>query len=129
MQTSDALHTLERLVVSNVAIKLAVLTTSDGHEIAAYPERPVVTQRVAAMSSSLQALSDAIVREASLGNGRNLIIESDAGLIVILGLAGFAPRASLAVLASGTGILGQLLWAARDCCKSLERALDERIVS
>jgi len=129
MQTSDVLHTLERLVASNPTIRLAVLTTSDGHEIAAYPERPLVTQRVAAMSSSLQALSDAIVREASLGIGRNLIIESDAGLIVILGLTGFAPRASLAVLASGTGILGHLLWAARDCCKSLERALDEPIAS
>ena len=120
---SKVLHTLEKLVVSNPAIKLAVLTTSDGHEIAAYPERPIVTQRVAAMSSSLQALSEAIVREANLGNGRNLIIESDSGLIVILGLAVSTPRASLAVLASGTGILGQLLWAARDCCKSLELVL------
>ena len=129
MQTPDALSTLERLVASNSAIQLAVLTTSDGHEIAACPERPLISQRIAAMSSSLQALSDAIVRESSLGSGRNLIIESDAGLIVILGLTRFTPRASLAVLASGTGILGQLLWAARDCCQSLERGLGERIVS
>jgi predicted regulator of Ras-like GTPase activity (Roadblock/LC7/MglB family) len=125
MQTSSAVHLLKSLVVSNSVIQLAVLTTSDGQEIAAYPQRPVVTQRVAAMSSSLQALSEAIMREASLGNGRNLIIESDTGSIVILGLTALAPRASLAVLASGTGILGQLLWAARDCCQSLERALGE----
>ena len=72
------------------------------------------------MSSSLQALSEAMAREAGLVDSRNLIIESDGGLIVILGLSAFNPRASLAVFASGSGILGQLLWAARDCCKSLE---------
>jgi predicted regulator of Ras-like GTPase activity (Roadblock/LC7/MglB family) len=110
---------LERLVASNTAIRFAVLTSGDGHEIAARPARSEITARVAAMSSSLQALSDALVREANLGGGRNLIIESDAGVIVIQGLPS-AGGASLAVLASGSGILGQVLWAARNCCQSLQ---------
>ncbi len=114
---------LREFVESNSEIKLAVLTSGDGFEIAAHPRNLPVAQRIAAMSSSMQALSEAIVREAGLGSARNLIIESDGGTIVLLGIANTTPRLSLAVMSSGNEILGRLLWASRTCCTALERSL------
>jgi predicted regulator of Ras-like GTPase activity (Roadblock/LC7/MglB family) len=110
---------LEAFVSANPSVAFAVLTSADGIEIAAHPTRRSTTQRLAAMSSSLQALSEAMAREAGLVDSRNLIIESEGGVVVVLHVPGTTPRASLAVVGRGAGILGHLLWAARNCCASL----------
>src|ERR1044071_1193261 len=94
-----ALALLQSLVKENSGIKLAVVTSADGFEIAAHPVQPV-SQRIAAMSSSLQALSEAIAKEAGLKDSRSLVVETENGTIVILGIA-VVPRLSLAVVASG----------------------------
>jgi predicted regulator of Ras-like GTPase activity (Roadblock/LC7/MglB family) len=113
---------LAEFVAANTQITLAVVTSADGFEVAAHPHLPMA-QRIAAMSSSLQALSEAIAREAGLSRCRNLIIESDGGTIVVLGIPNTTPRLSLALVASENEILGRLLWAARGCCAALERHL------
>jgi predicted regulator of Ras-like GTPase activity (Roadblock/LC7/MglB family) len=110
---------LEAFVTANPSVAFAVLTSADGVEVAAHPVRRSTTQRLAAMSSSLQALSDAMAREAGLVDTRSLIIESEGGVIVVLSVPDVTPPASLAVVACGSGILGHLLWAARNCCASL----------
>jgi predicted regulator of Ras-like GTPase activity (Roadblock/LC7/MglB family) len=117
-----ALHHLEALGASTKGVTLAVLTTEDGFEIAAWRGNEIAG-RIAAMSSSLQALSEAITREAGLAGSRGLIIEAETGTILVLGIASTSPRISLAVVATEGETLGQLLWAARNCCKSLEQAL------
>ena len=113
---------LESLGQANPAISLAVLTSEDGFEIATY-QGADVSRRIAAMSSSLQALSEAISREAQLGGSNGLIVEAEHGTILVLGLASTSPRLSLAVVAKAGETLGALLWTARNCCKSLEAAL------
>jgi predicted regulator of Ras-like GTPase activity (Roadblock/LC7/MglB family) len=113
---------LAQFVAANPDVTLSLVTSSDGFEVAAYPAS-AVAQRICAMSSSLQALSEAIAREAGRGSSRNLIIETDNGTIVVLGIPNTAPRMSLAVIASGGEILGRLLWAARNCCAALESDL------
>jgi predicted regulator of Ras-like GTPase activity (Roadblock/LC7/MglB family) len=113
---------LAELVAANTGVTLAVLTSGDGFEVAAHPHLPMA-QRIAAMSSSLQALSEAILREAGLSRSRNLIIESDGGTVVVLAIPDTSPRLSLAVVASGNEILGRLLWATRSCCAALGRCL------
>jgi predicted regulator of Ras-like GTPase activity (Roadblock/LC7/MglB family) len=113
---------LAELVAANTEITLALVTSADGFEVAAHPDLPMA-QRIAAMSSSLQALSEAIVREAGLSRSRSLIIETDGGTIVVLGIPDTSPRLSLAVVASGNETLGRLLWATRGCCAALGRSL------
>jgi predicted regulator of Ras-like GTPase activity (Roadblock/LC7/MglB family) len=113
---------LDALGQGNPAIAFAVLTSEDGFEIAAY-RGAETSRRIAAMSSSLQALSEAIAREAGLGGSNSLIIEADGGTILVLGIAATSPRLSLAVVAKKGETLGTLLWSARNCCKSLEDSL------
>jgi predicted regulator of Ras-like GTPase activity (Roadblock/LC7/MglB family) len=118
----SAQRQLAEFVAANSDITLAVVTSGDGFEVAAHPQLPMA-QRIAAMSSSLQALSEAIAREAGLSRSRNLIVETDNGTILVLGIPNIAPRLSLEVVESGSEILGRLLWAARTCCAALESSL------
>lgn len=121
---SSAQRHLEDLVAAHDSIQLAVLTSGDGMEIAAHPKRQVgLTQRIAAMSSSLQALAAALAKESGLANSRSVIIESEGGAILVLGVASPGLSASLSVIASTGASLGHLLWAARGCCAALEKSL------
>lgn len=117
-----ATHHLEAFALANDA-KLVVLTSGDGFEIAAYPQGNAATPRIAAMTSSMQALAAAMARESSLARNRNLIVEADAGTILILDLDDALPRTSLAVVAANKELLGKLLWASRNLCKALEKTL------
>ena len=120
--TNVATRRLQELGAGQPAVALAVLTSDDGFEIAAY-RGGTNSGRVAAMSSSLQALSEALVREANLGAGCSVILEAQEGAIAVVRLAAGNLRASLSVVTSGGGTLGQLLWAARNCCQLLEEEL------
>jgi uncharacterized protein len=121
--TEAARRQLEAFVAATSGVQLAMLTSGDGFEIAAHPRGLPTVQRLAAMSSSLQALSEAMVQEAGLVRIRNLIIESDGGTVIVLGIGNVSPRLSLTVVASGDEILGRLLWASRECSAALERQL------
>ena len=114
---------LESFVSGTPGTTLAVLTSGDGFEITAHPRGLSTVQRLAAMSSSLQALSEAIVQEAGLVRVRNLIVESDGGTVIVLGIGAVTPRLSLTVVAAGDETLGRLLWASRECCAALGRRL------
>lgn len=114
---------LESFANSNAGVLLTVLTTSDGFEVAAHPADSATAARIAAMSSSIQALSEALAREAGLSANRSLILETDTGTVVVVGLAETSPKMSLAVVATGSELLGKLLWATRNLCKTLEISL------
>ncbi|HEX6833418.1 MAG TPA: roadblock/LC7 domain-containing protein [Rudaea sp.] len=104
-------------------IALAVLSSGDGFEVASYRAERAVSAKMAAMGSSLQALSEAITREAGLKGARRLIIESDDGCVLALGVADSKPALSLVVVADKSASLGHLLWSAKICCTSVSRAI------
>jgi len=113
---------LQNFAAANPDVTLAVLTSGDGFEVASHPPGQAMTPRIAAMSSSMQALSEALTREAGLVDNRNLIIETGGGTVLILGLA-TTPRLSLAIVAKSGELLGKLLWASRNLCAKLEGSL------
>jgi predicted regulator of Ras-like GTPase activity (Roadblock/LC7/MglB family) len=115
---------LQELGISQPGIAVAVLTSDDGFEIATY-RAGASSGRIAAMSSSLQALAEALVREARVGAGCSVILEAQQGAVVVVRLACAEPRASLSVVASGEETLGRLLWVARNCCQQLEQDLQQ----
>lgn len=115
-------HHLQAFAAANPDVTLAVLTSGDGFEVASHPPDQPMTARIAAMSSSMQALSEALTREAGLADNRNLIIETGSGTVMILGLA-TKPRLSLAIVAKSGELLGKLLWASRNLCAKLESSL------
>lgn len=120
-----AAEQLARFGRETPGIGLAVLSSSDGFEVASYRADSAVSARIAAMGSSLQALGEAITREAGLKGARKLVIESDDGCVLAIGVAESKPALTLVVVADKSASLGHLLWSAKICCTSVSRALKD----
>jgi hypothetical protein len=84
-EANRALVTLNELTP---ALRVAILLTDDGFEIARYPESETSEQRLPSMASSLQALSDAVVRELTLGTSRFSLIEAAEGRVIMRRIPG-----------------------------------------
>jgi predicted regulator of Ras-like GTPase activity (Roadblock/LC7/MglB family) len=125
--SKTALETIRRQLQqfgeASPGIQLAVLSTADGFEIASFlsPGADAAAAKVAAMTSSITAVGDAITRETGLHGSRNLIIESDNGVVLLLSLREVKPRMALAIVANKQAILGHLLWATRNTGAAIER--------
>ncbi|EKF74967.1 hypothetical protein A11A3_05921 [Alcanivorax hongdengensis A-11-3] len=121
--TSLAQKQLEKFGETTKGVTSAVLLTSDGFEVAALKLDKESASKLAAMGSSLAAIGSAIAKEASLKECSRLIVESEQGVVAVMEVPNVSPPMSLAVVANDASILGQLLWAAKNCCLSLEKQL------
>jgi uncharacterized protein len=111
---------IANLLESVPAIVGAFLATDDGFELTQMiAGRDVDSARLAAMSSSMIALSHAIVVEIELGETENLLIEAKLGKVLLLSLA-TEPKLSLTVISKPSATLGQVLFASRECAKQIE---------
>ncbi|MGE4069966.1 MAG: roadblock/LC7 domain-containing protein [Lysobacterales bacterium] len=100
---------LQHLLSDVPAILGAFLATDDGFEIChVLSGRELDPARLAAMSSSLVALSHALVSETDLGQSNNMIIEADKGTILLLSVPGDV-KLALTVVARPGATLGQVL--------------------
>jgi predicted regulator of Ras-like GTPase activity (Roadblock/LC7/MglB family) len=110
---------LQDFAGANPGAKLLLLTSEDGFELATYPASDARTSRIAAMSSSIQALSDSLSHEVGQMRSNSLIVESDGGVILVVGVRSVTPRMSLAIFSSGEQLLGKLLWATRELARGI----------
>ena len=60
----------------------AALVTDDGFEIASQPSAGHHDDRLASMSSSVQALADAVSRELTMGDSEFVILAAESGHII-----------------------------------------------
>jgi predicted regulator of Ras-like GTPase activity (Roadblock/LC7/MglB family) len=124
-QASAIKTLLHNFAAANVEAKLLLLTSEDGFELATHPASDARTTRIAAMSSSIQALSDSLSHEVGLTRSNSMIVESEGGAIVVIGLRGVTPRMSLATFTNGKQLLGKLLWAVRELVRNIELELSK----
>ena len=118
-EAQRALVTLNELTP---ALKVAVLLTDDGFEIARYPELAGGDQRLPSMASSLQALSDAVTRELVLGTTRFALIEAAEGRVLLRRIPGHA--IGFAAVFGEDEAVGQAISLSRRVVDDLVAALD-----
>lgn len=114
---------LSQFVAQSPGIRLAQLTTFDGFEVAVQPEDTAAPAKLAAMSSSLHAVSQALVTQSGLRGSRNVMVECDDGFVLVLPISDTRPALSLLVVAERTAILGHLLWSAKNATVAVSRAM------
>lgn len=102
---------LEQFVEANSDIRGAVISTVDGFEVASQLDGSLSAAKLAAMTSSLLALSGAIARESLLGSSRDMVIDADKGRLLLMEVPTTEKRLLLAVLCDNQVTLGQVLWA------------------
>jgi predicted regulator of Ras-like GTPase activity (Roadblock/LC7/MglB family) len=110
---------LESLVSQTVGIESASVVSGDGFEIASVLRGDVAGDKLAAMASSLLALSEAVVQELRMKACRNVIIESEKGSVVTLRIPSADRELLITVLCSDAASLGSVLFAARGSARTL----------
>jgi predicted regulator of Ras-like GTPase activity (Roadblock/LC7/MglB family) len=123
--TGVAQKQLDAFGASTPGVVSAVLMSADGFEVASLQVGKGGAARLAAMGSSLTAIGSAIAREAGIVECNRMIIEAESGTVVIMTIPDSKPPMSLAVVSNGSSVLGQLLWAAKNCCAAIGRAFKE----
>lgn len=101
-----------------------LLSTMDGFEVAASVGEKISLNKLAAMASSLLALAEAVSREGAVGQCRDLVIESSAGLVLLMDVPSTTHNAVLTVLCTEAAVLGRIRWAARNAREAIAQALD-----
>ncbi len=115
---------LQQLLEMVPAVIGAFLATDDGFELTqVVAGKELEPARLAAMCSSMIALSHALVQESDLGDSENLIIEAKNGKMLLLTIAS-QPQLSLTVIARPSATLGQVLVHSKVCAEAIRQALE-----
>jgi uncharacterized protein len=117
------LASITALVEEHPDVTGALVSTVDGFPVAAHLRQPDAAPRLAAMTSSLIALAEAISREAHAGECRDLVIEGSTGRVLMMDVPQPAGKLLLSVLCAPTATLGQVLWAAQHCRRDISARL------
>ena len=123
-ETAVCQRHVDDLVMTHAEIRGAVIATTDGFEIAARVDANVSVAKLAAMISSLSALSEAVSRECDIGSCRDLVIDAENGRLLLMDASTAVRQRVLAVLSYNTQMLGQVLWAVRGCRDAVLRELE-----
>ena len=102
-------------------VTAVVIATLDGFDVAS-AMRHGDPARVAAMASSISAISSVVSQEASLGRNKSVTIDTESGFAVVFSV--HRPDADLVinVIADGSAILGQVSYRTAQFAKSLAEA-------
>jgi predicted regulator of Ras-like GTPase activity (Roadblock/LC7/MglB family) len=122
--TAPELHSpchapLERLLDKVAELHGAVLSRSDGFEVASVTRRNVPVSRLSALASSMVALGQASLRELGLAGGGTILVEGPRGKLLLLEVPHQTQPMVLAVVGGGEVVTGSMLWAARECAQQL----------
>jgi predicted regulator of Ras-like GTPase activity (Roadblock/LC7/MglB family) len=117
---SAALRGLTEVATS---LRYATVLTDDGFEVVSVPAH-APDGKLSSMSSSVQALSEAVARELVLGAAPYVIIASDAGHLIQLRVPGH--ELVIAALFGADETLGKALSTSRRAAEKLATALTTR---
>jgi uncharacterized protein len=116
---------IDALVEQHADIAGALVSTVDGFAVASQVRPPVSGERLAAMTSSLVALAEAISHEGRTGECRDVVIDASAGRVLLMDVPQPGHTLLLTVLCDASATLGQVLWAARHCRRDMSDRLSE----
>ena len=113
-------HALQKLLREEPAVTAAVVSTSDGFEVAsAQANGGISATRLSALASSLLALGQAALRELSMSGNGSVLIENTMGKILLIDVRRERLTVVLCVVADAAATTGKVLWATRECAAML----------
>lgn len=110
--------------VENIAkevngIKAIVIATVDGFDIVSRALDDTDPKRIAAMASSISAISHVVAQEAGLGSGKNIIINMTNGFVVLQNVQFKEYEVVINIVAKDFAILGQVSYYATRLAQAL----------
>ena len=102
-------------------VTAVVIATVDGFDIASAMKSGDAA-RVAAMASSISAISAVVSQEASLGRNKSVTIDTEEGFALVHSVHRADAELVINVIANGSAILGQVAYRAAQFAKTLADA-------
>jgi predicted regulator of Ras-like GTPase activity (Roadblock/LC7/MglB family) len=122
----DLLPHLNALVSGHKEVLGALVSTVDGFEVAANVRATASVKKLAAMTSSLLALAEAMSQESEVGHCVDLVIEAGDGMVLMMDVPNEHRKLLLTVLCNKSATLGSVLWAARNTRNEICAEMDRR---
>ena len=113
---------LSRMLATCPGFVGALVATADGFSVAQVFKKSVAESTLAAITSSIMSLAEAMANEANQGACHNVVVEGEDGSIVSLRIN---ERRVLTVIASTQASLGMILFATRNCVEQLTLQIGE----
>ena len=102
------------------AADAAIVSTVDGHMIEKVERTSYPVGRIATMGSSMMSLADTMTAELSMGKCKNLVVENEQGILLMMHISDDLVLVS--ITHSSTG-LGMLISSSRVCSEAIHQAL------
>jgi uncharacterized protein len=118
---------LTRLMARCPGIRCAMLALRDGRPFAQATEQNLDPARFAAMSSSLSALGDTVLKELAAGSLDHVLVDGSDGKLVISKIPGCGGVMILGLLASHQTLLGLLLGHAKEGASTISNLLQSGV--
>ena len=103
------------------AVTALVIATVDGFDVAS-PMRAGDAPRVAAMASSISAISSVVSQEANLGRNKSVTIDTESGFAMVYSVHRDDAELVINVIADGSAILGQVAYRIAQFARTLAEA-------
>ena len=102
-------------------VTAVVIATVDGFDVAS-AMRAGDAARVAAMASSISAISSVVSQEANLGRNKSVTIDTESGFAMVYSVHRDDAELVINVIAKGSAILGQVAYRAGQFARALASA-------
>lgn len=110
---------LQKMVDEIEGIKAVVLATEDGFDITSAIRDGSDPSRIAAMASSISAISTVVSEEANLGQSKNIIINTVSGFAVMQSITRGDAHLVLNAIANEKAVLAHVIYRAAHFANSL----------
>lgn len=100
-------------------VQAVVLATEDGFDVASVARAGLDSARIAAMASSIAAISAVVAQEARLGQGRSVTIDTEAGFSVVFTVRRPDTCLVLSIIATQDVLIGEVMYRASHLARFL----------
>jgi predicted regulator of Ras-like GTPase activity (Roadblock/LC7/MglB family) len=115
---------IDALVASSAGVEGVLICSADGFEVATNLPMPLSAATLSAMTSSQVALGEALCVESCMAPCVNVVIEAERGWLLMMDIPNQRRKLLLTAKAAAGSMLGQVLWAVRQCAQEIGARLD-----
>lgn len=109
-----------RLLYDVAGLRAVVVATVDGFDIASAIQRGALEPaRLAAMASSISAISDVVSQEAALGRGKSVTIDTEEGFALVYAVQHPVVPLVINVIAGPDAVLGRVAYRVAQLAQTL----------
>ena len=103
-------------------VTAVVVATIDGFDVVSAMRQGIEPGRIAAMASSIAAISAVVSQEAGLGKNKSVTIDTDSGFAMVYSVPREDADLVVNIIANGNAMLGQVAYRAAEFARNLTDA-------